>query len=384
MINGGSINSFAINAAGGVPAIPETIADDLSLDDVLTMSRTIQLLEDLTVSGTWLTDVIFGLTEAISMSDTLSSNATVNNIVTSEFNLDDVLKYSLTLLITEDITVNHAQVVTGILLEGLADIFNSGDSVSNQIAAMSVLALNITLADAVYHGFSQVLLEDVSVNHVTLDMLEALSGILEDLTVSLSQGNVVLINSLVLEDFTLDDSNSVGQVLFDSVLENITMMVSGEGGDTYSGWVLNPETFAIWNYDNHNFNSMATLGGTTFFANSTGLFKMGGTLDDTSFIQSRLKTASLSFGSSNLKQVPDMYIGMNLVGEMVIGVTTDERINVKYKLVTPSTVQEMQTVKLGKGLRGNLWQFELIDDKATALDITSIEWVPVVFGRKRR
>jgi len=162
------------------------------------------------------------------------------------------------------------------------------------------------------------------------------------------------------------------------------MITLAEHGDTYSGWVLSPETFAIWNYDNYNFNSMATLHNTTFLANSSGLFTMGGTLDDSAFIESRLKTASIDFGSSNLKQVPNMYLGMNLVGEMVIGVTTDERINVKYKLTTPSIVQELQTVKLGKGLRGNLWQFELIDDVATQLDITSIEWVPVVFGRKRR
>ena len=336
------------------------------------------------MSSSLVTDVIWGLGEDIGAVDTLSSNATVGNILNSSITVDDVIRLIFEGSILENLEVTLSESIYTATLDQIVDVINSTDSVSSKLTALSSIALTLTVTDAILFGSLASITENIDVTHSSIDTVTWLHQLIDALTVTLSSSDYLVLVGTVDDTFTLDDTLSYTQQLFNTILENMTMVVLGDDGDTYSGWVLNPETFAIWNYDNHNFNSMATLNGVTFFANSSGLYKMGGTLDDTAFIRSRLKTAAIDFGTSNLKQVPDMYIGMSLTGEMVIGVTTDERINVKYKLTTPSTVQELQSVKLGKGLRGNLWQFELIDDKATALEISSIEWVPIVFGRKRR
>lgn len=362
----------------------DTFLEDINLVQTQVVVRLISLIENLTLTSSLVTDVIFGLGEDISASDTLTTNAIVGNILNSSVSIDDVIRIILEGSILDDVTLTLSQSVYVASLNRITDVVNSTSSLDTKLEALSQIALTFTVADAIIFGYFADVNENIDLTHTSLEIVEWFTKLIEGLTVSLTDSNILLLVGILADDFTVDDTSSFSQEVFETILEGITMISLSDQDDTYSGWVLNPETFAIWNYDNYNFNSMATLGGTTFLANSSGLFTMEGTLDDTAFIESRLKTKAFDFGSSNLKQVPDMYIGMTLVGEMVIGVTTDERVNVKYKLTTPSTVQELQTVKLGKGLRGNLWQFELIDDGATQLDITSIEWVPIVFGRKRR
>ena len=129
---------------------------------------------------------------------------------------------------------------------------------------------------------------------------------------------------------------------------------------------------------------MTTVGKRTLMANSSGLFQMGGTLDITANIVSRIKTAAVSGGTTNIKNFPEIYLGLQTDGEVVVVVKTDERLEVKYKVSSVTTVQDLQHVKLGKGLRGSTWQFELIDNNSTQFDLTGIELYPVVYGRKRR
>lgn len=428
MINGAATNSFAINSSGSLPSIDASIVEGLGLSDstplgflmqfdesnsdnlntidhfynhnilytdLLTrilavthtefVSRTYSFFEAVQISNpTIITDVIYGLGDIMEASDTVTTSASLNAILTSNITLDDVILIIFNESILEDVGITHTQSLYQIFLNKLVDILNTSDTTSSQLVAVSQLALSIVIADILLFGVAEEILEDISITHASTELLLLLSKLIDNVTVTLSSTDSIVFISSLAENFTTSDSLSNQANLMNSLLDSMSMVVINDDGDIYSGWVLSPETFAIWNYDNYNFNSMATLGGTTFLANSIGLFEMGGSLDDTAFIESRLKTAAFDFGTSNLKQVPDMYIAASITGELVVGVTTDERINVKYKLKKPTIVSEIQTIKIGKGLRGSLWQFELIDDKCTELEITSLEWIPIVFGRKRR
>ena len=378
------VREVLIHLATGVAGPLEVVVDDTTIVHTTLENRLITLLEGFTLTHTTFTDVIFAIVENMAASDTATSSATVINIVSSDIVMDDLLKVILSGIISENIEVVHTEVISGMFLSGIVDIINTSDSLSNKLTALNTLALTLTVADAVIHGASGSISENIEVTHVTLELLSGFAEIIEALTVTLTGTNSLLFISEVDDDFTLDDINLTTTTLVETLLEGLDMITLSQDGDVYSGWVMNPETFAIWNYDNYNFNSMATINRKTFLANSTGLYSMEGSLDGTAFIESKLKTAALDFGTSNLKKVPDMYIGASTDGDIVVKVSTDERVEVTYRLNSPTIVSDLQTIKLGKGLIGSLWQFEVIDVGATELDLTSIEWIPTVFGRKRR
>jgi len=360
------------------------ILENITAQELLVETRMLAFFETITLSSAILSDVIEGILEHLQTQDLLSSSGIFTNLLLDNVSLDEILKLIFKGDITDIFTLDDTAQITVSLLSKISEIINTSDSASESLFAINELIETIILSDIVLHSFREGVTDNLTITQSSLDLLTMLSELSSNIALTLNSTDTILLISSIGESFTLDDISLSNQETTESILDNVEMIVVNSGDDIFSGWVLNPETFAIWNYDNYNFNSIATLNQQTFLANTSGLFTMEGNLDNTAFIQSRLKTRSYDFGSTNLKQVPDMYIGLSMNGRLIIGVQTDERLEVKYELSLPTEVSDLQTVKLGKGLRGSSWQFELIDSESTQFDLTSIEWLPIIFGRKRR
>ncbi len=152
----------------------------------------------------------------------------------------------------------------------------------------------------------------------------------------------------------------------------------------YSGWVMNPENYAVSKYNNFAFTSSVKLDTEYIFGNSSGLYELGGTLDDADYIQSRVKTAAMTFGSSNMKQVPEIYLGADNSGTVILIVHTDDNATAYYELVPATQGLATQLIKTGKGLYGRWWQFELVTKENSTFDLDTFEMFPIQFGRKLR
>lgn len=361
------------------------LSEAMTIVHATIQSRLLQFFENITVDDTLSDDVWFGIVESIQLSSTLSSSAVVQNILTSDFSVDEIIKILFTGNILENIEVTQSETLSSLFISSVVEALSLDDTIDNKLIALSQIALQITLADAITHGQSGSVSENLEVADSTVDLLNSFGQILEAIEVVLTSTDTLLLTSVLTDEFTVDDLNSSSSVLIDQIIEGLQMITLPDDGNTaYSTWVMNPETFSIWNYDNYNFNSLATLNRKTFLANETGLYSMEGSRDITSFITSKLKTASLDFGTTNLKKVPNMYIGASTDGDILVRVSTDERVNVTYRLNSPTIVNDLQRIEIGKGLYGSLWQFEILDVDADNFRIKDIEWIPAVFGRKRR
>jgi hypothetical protein len=143
----------------------------------------------------------------------------------------------------------------------------------------------------------------------------------------------------------------------------------------YEGFVMNPENSAVSRYLDYNFSTSSRFGDKYLLGNSDGLYQLDSvqTTDRANF-----KTASLSFGVEAEKQVPQVYLGTNSESDWILTVDIDGRYSATYKLSSDQNSTKM--IKIGKGLIGQNWQFELITDQD--LDLDTFEMYPVILGRK--
>ena len=90
----------------------------------------------------------------------------------------------------------------------------------------------------------------------------------------------------------------------------------------------------------------------------------------------------MAFGTSSLKQVPEALLGVNNTGKVVLVISVDGSHTAYYQLNPASQNLETQQIKIGKGLYGRYWQFELVTVDNSTFDLDTFEFFPVSFGRK--
>jgi len=198
------------------------------------------------------------------------------------------------------------------------------------------------------------------------------------------------INSVRLSVISTDDL-SLSDVLFNSanlssvIEEDVVFLISfDDGSTTYQGFTMNPETYAVTTYDNYDFNSTTNFDGSYLLANSTGLYRMEGDTDEGTYITSKVKTAALDFGSSNIKQCPKMYLGIDNDASLILRVSIDGAYTAQYQLDLDSEDLSTQIFDIGKGLKGRYWQFDLQTKNNSTFNLDEIELFPITWGRKQR
>jgi hypothetical protein len=338
------------------------------------------------VSDSTLDDVFFGIIDGLKLSSDTSTSATVASILESNVVVEDITKLLFIGVVAENLQITHTELIYSLYLSSVLDIFKLDDTLENKLIAANILAASLVITDVALLFSLASVNESLTINQSSIDLLTSFSELIDALTLIHTSSEYILLISSIEDVVEVDDIWDTSNILAENILDGLQIITLPDilEGSEYTSWVMSPETFSVWNYDNYNFNAIATLNRKTFFASSDGLFSMEGVKDDGVFIQSKLKTAALNFGTTNLKKVPNMYIGSSTDGSIILKVKTDERVHVSYRLSKHSDVSEVQNIKMGKGLYASLWQFEIIDEKATKFNLESIEWIPAVFGRKRR
>jgi len=143
-----------------------------------------------------------------------------------------------------------------------------------------------------------------------------------------------------------------------------------------SGFALNTEVFGLSSYSNYGFESFAEFGGVILGVNDSGIFAIGGDLDNTAAIASVIKsgrddlvTGEGQFGE-NIKEAVCAYIGYTATGDLILTVTTDGKPPGEYRLVsTGETAIHSYKQKLGRGLQGRYWQYEIRNDAGANFEI---------------
>jgi len=146
---------------------------------------------------------------------------------------------------------------------------------------------------------------------------------------------------------------------------------------------MNSENFAVTNYDNYNFNSFCEFNGQYYGASSDGVYLLEGPRDGTTtYINSLIRTGRLDFETSNLKNIPQAYLGFTGDGDIVLKVTSDADIETWYTLTSSEAGLHTDRVTLAKGQIGRYWQFELVTQNNTELELDTLELIPIILKRK--
>lgn len=191
-----------------------------------------------------------------------------------------------------------------------------------------------------------------------LDLTRPLQSFLED--------GLALEVSFAVPSGILSESLSEG-FLFGSTLE------SEEGGDPeteiWDCWVLNSQELHPSVYSGFNFNSYATMEGTTYAANKSGIYKL--TDEHNEKFQTGVLSPPLDFGMSNQKRFRAGFLGYS-GGSPAVKVQVDDGEERILKVTR-------NKFPMGRDQVGRRWVFALAD--FDTLDF--VELIPIVLNKSR-
>ena len=166
---------------------------------------------------------------------------------------------------------------------------------------------------------------------------------------------------------------------------------------TDRAFALDVAGFALTEYQNYTFNSMANFDGESYGAGPNGIFKLSGEDDNgtdiawtlrTGFIDgynpSRTQRGGLNgTQAAQQKRLEEMLLAMRFDGPVKVRVWTDEENYYDYNVVNyREDVLHVVRAKLGKGLKSRYFRVELTGVNNTSAHVAAIS-LPMVPLKRR-
>lgn len=283
-----------------------------------------------------------------------------------------------------------ARIILG--ASSLQDGISFSSAHTEQYLALANLIANVALQDALNGGTYGALTANATFASDLESTAEQLVALFDSFAASSTlDASAVLFafaSSSLTFSSTLSTTALVRQLIEDSLQFGMTLYT---GQDTFTAWVMTPETRAMRSYENYPFNSYAALGGKLYGAKSDGIYLLEGSTDAGQAIYSTVRSGLLDFGSRQLKRMDRAYIGYTSQGDVCLRVVTTSPEGNKqeytYKMVrTPAANAPRESrVLIGKGLQSVYWQFE-IDNKTDGsnFELHDMVMLPVTLSRRVR
>jgi len=134
----------------------------------------------------------------------------------------------------------------------------------------------------------------------------------------------------------------------------------------------------ITSYSGFAFNSLAAFNGTYLGASAAGIFELVGDSDAGVAIAATVSMGNTDFGSSFDKGVERLYLGYRASTALQLSVAVDDQSARLYELpaLRPADQLHGSRVKVGKGLAGRYWRFELGNTLGGDFSLDELEVVP--------
>ena len=324
---------------------------------------------------------ILSLIDAISVSDAVSAPGSFSIFAVDSATLSETVLISFSTTIAEAIELSDINVVNKGVIEALIEQLTLAEATLVTGVYNPSISDGMVVDEDTNYRFLAAVIEALELGEtVTLTRYASVS---ESSSIELSE---TLINSLVYSleavvQMVMDETISPTQEGTAAIIESLTVSDSEEPGIQFETYVMNPENYAVSTYS-LGFPESAVYGQKFLYGDSSGLYELGGTTDNGSNIQSTLVTAALDFGTSNIKQLPSVMLGTNGT-DLILKVAVDQNITAHYKINERNAGLMTKHIPIGKGLLGKYWQFTLVTDNNSDLDLDTFEFYPVIFKRKR-
>lgn len=188
--------------------------------------------------------------------------------------------------------------------------------------------------------------------------------------------------SLVLPELALQ-STSIHNVLASGDITLPGIWLSGLtslSNEEIISYALNLRTLGLSKYEGYDFNSLCLINGKPFGASSTGLYFLEGDTDHGKMIDAWGTFPLTDFGGDNRKRVRSVYYGGNANGQMRLTVLDNEG-NERRRLFRPKTTKGKTVVPIGRGGKGEYWQFKLENVRGANFEMNSFECFLIVLRR---
>lgn len=408
-INGSSINNEAINAtevsAGTV--VTETISENLLVDNTTSpisslkeiAAELISILETSTDTpyysvsdsivfnstlSSLLSDIL--LVESLILSSDSVTTASFKELVLEKISLVDELIGLLTVSVTDSIVlVNTISALLNNLVE-VIDLINLSPDSSSKANFISVVNSTINLINSIDLSAYEEVIDSIIINNSISAIYSALASLVDSIVIT-DLANPTSVYTLSLSNsLSLGSSLSSTAILNNLVNDNLLFFIKDTAEDKFSTYLFYPETSAISTYNNYNFVCATKFGDKYLFGNKAGLYEYGAVKDgelgegSTTPVMN-LELTAMDFGTTNLKIVPQMYLGVSSTEQVILKVRVDGKAEVHYQLNKHTNNLQTQKVDIGKGLVGRYFQFELVTS-ADTFNLESIDFYPVELKRK--
>lgn len=360
----------------------ETIIDNTAIIDPLMYGLIEVVVDNATLSDSTIGQAVAQIIETINASDILIPQGYFDSNVVESVEFSETVRLLFEGLIAENVTV--ADSIGGLagILGSIIESIELSDTLSNTANLTSVIITALTLADLAEQAYRSEVLDNLEVTDTIIDLFRISTILVEVINLSETLTDVGIFGVLASDAVDLNSFTSFGSIFSNELVDSFQFIGAIDTDDVYSTVVINPEGYAVTTYTNFEFNSVAGFNGSYLMANSTGLYRYGGDQDLITTIIAKLKTAALDFGTSSRKQVKKMYLGLANDSSVVLKVTVDGQGTYYYELDSSTVGLDTQAIKIGKGLVGRYWQFELVTKDNSDFELDEIEFLPVEFKRK--
>jgi len=136
-------------------------------------------------------------------------------------------------------------------------------------------------------------------------------------------------------------------------------------------YALNLAIRGLTQFDAYDYNSFATFNGVTLAAGSDGIFVISGEDDNGAAIDASF---SMHGKTSEVQRMRQAVVNYRTDGEMMLRVTPEEGDDIyEYALIKSDTTLSKGRTKLGRGIKGSNWQFEVGNVDGADFEVDSID-----------
>lgn len=367
---------------GSIYGSPQPIASILG-------SYTWVLYDTITLTDTLLSDALILLESQITFDDTLSPLADLIMALQSNLTAFDAFRFFFEIAVNDTVDFTDEPTITPLALLALADQLMLADESLTLGDTLIALASAFVAADYIKSSLGVELLSAVDLADAITSNFTLITQLVSDALLIDEVSGVLMMSTLLSDSIVFDDDiNRLFAVLME-LADGIDFAVHFRtpDGEVYAGYMMNVRTAAMSELTNFKFNSFATIGGQTFAAGVGGIYQLGGDTDAGAEIDARVRLGLEDFGTSQLKRVPNAYIGYTSSGRLLLKtITTDGGTKKEnwYSLKPRAATSPVENrFDIAKGLVARYWGWEITNIDGADFELDSLKVWPMVLQRRK-
>lgn len=328
------------------------------------------------------------LLDTLVFSDDLSGRWSSVVMMEDRIILTDALRQVLQVTMADGITLSDTLASTARVVMQLADRLVMTDAVATQMQALNVIADALALSDVLRQGALETISDGLVLGDEYAAALQLRTTLVDQLALADSAEHSITMLAVMADTLVFDDTAVTSLQLLALIRDGITFHCRIRiDGQLYVAHVVNTTTRGFSTYDNYPFNGFCELGGKHYATGPGGLFRLDGDDADGDAIISEVRSGYVHLSTNRLKRMPSVYLALKADGRIALKVVTTDNNGARHEWWyerdgRPSPTTRNDRVKIGRGLRGAIWQWALVNADGADFSLDVVELFPTVMERR--